>query len=175
MPIYEFEKRKPYIEPSAYIAPSAIVVGDVSIGAECFVGEGAILRGDYGTIEIGEGTAVEEGVIIHARPDDKTVIGKRVTLGHGAMIHNATVEDEAVIGMRATVSDFARVGHGAIVGEMSLVKNTQEIKPNTIAVGVPAREVGPVKEHQRAMWTYGKDQYIDLSYRYPKGLKLIKK
>lgn len=174
MPIYEFEKRRPYIEPSAYIAPSAVVLGDVIIGAECYVGEGAILRADYGTIEIGAGTAVEEGVIIHSRPEDKTVIGNRVTLGHGAVIHNAIIEDEAVIGMRATVSDFARVGTGAIVGEMTLVKNSQEITPNTIAVGVPAREVGKVTEDQRAMWNWGKDQYIDLAYRYPKGLKLIK-
>ncbi len=174
MPIYEFESRQPDIYQSAYIAPSAIIIGDVTIESECYVGDGAILRGDYGSIRIGRGTAVEEGVIIHARPNDKTVIGERVTIGHGAMIHNAVVEDEAVIGMRATISDFSRVGRGSIIGEMTLVKNLQEIAPESVAVGVPARVIGPVKEHQRALWTAGKDLYIDLTHRYPKGLKLLK-
>mgnify|MGYP001825072968 CR=1 FL=1 len=96
MAIYEFEGRTPRISPTAYVAPSAQVIGDVVIGEECYVGHGAILRGDYGTIEVGDGTAVEEGVIVHARPEDKTVFGKRVTLGHGAMIHNAVVRDEAL-------------------------------------------------------------------------------
>ncbi len=174
MPLYEFEKRRPDIYPAVYIAPSAIIIGEVVIKSECYIGHGAILRGDYGTIEIGAGTAVEEGVIIHARPTDKTVIGDRVTIGHGAMIHNATIEDEVVVGMRATISDYAHVGRGAIIGEMSLVKNQQTISPDTIAVGVPARELGPVQEHQRALWTAGKDLYIDLTYRYPKGLVKIK-
>ena len=175
MPIYEFEGRAPTIHESAYVAPSAIVIGEVIVGAGCYVGHGAILRGDYGTIEIGAGTAIEEGVIVHARPGDKTVIGERVTVGHGAMIHNAVIEEEAVIGMRSTVTDYARVGRGAIVGEMALVKATQEIPPEQVAVGVPARVVGPVKEHQRAMWTMGKELYIDLARRYPEGMKEIER
>lgn len=173
MPIYEFERRRPDIYPGAYIAPSAIVIGDVTIGSECYIGHGAILRGDYGSIVIGDGTAVEEGVIIHARPDDKTVVGKRVTIGHGAMIHNATIESEAVIGMRATISDYSHVGQGAIIGEMTLVKNHQKIAAQTVAVGVPARTVGPVSEEQRLLWTWAKEIYIDLSYRYPIGLKKL--
>ena len=175
MPVYEFEGRTPQIDDTAYIAPSAVVIGEVKIGAQCYIGHGSILRGDYGTIIIGEGAAVEEGVIIHARPTDKCVIGKRVTLGHGAMIHNATIEDEAVIGMRATVADFAVVGRGAIIGEGSLVKNMQQIAPETIAVGVPAEEKGPVKDHQKQLWSWGKELYIDLARRYPEGLKEIKR
>lgn len=174
MPIYQFERRRPDIYPGAYIAPSAIIIGDVTIGSECYIGHGAILRGDFGSIEIGRGTAVEEGVLIHAKPDEKTIIGERVTIGHGAMIHNAVIESEAVIGMCSTIADYARVGRGAIIGEMTLVKNRQEISPDTVAVGVPAREIGPVKEQQRALWTAGKDLYIDLTYRYPKGLKKLK-
>lgn len=108
MPIYTFEDRTPRIARSAYVAPSAQVIGDVRIGEECYVGHGAILRGDYGTIVVGAGTAIEEGVIVHARPGDRAVFGLDVTVGHGAMIHNATIEDGAVIGMRATVSDYAR-------------------------------------------------------------------
>jgi tRNA (Thr-GGU) A37 N-methylase len=122
---------------------------------------------------VGDGTAVEDGVSVHARPDDTTRFGNRVTLGHGAMIHNATVHDEAVVGMRATVSDFAVVGAGAIVGEMGLVKQHQKIPPRKIAVGVPAQVVGDVSEKNRDMTVWAKDLYIDLAHRYPSGLKEI--
>ena len=173
MPIYEFENRRPLIDPSAWVAPTAIVIGDVRIGARCYVGHGSILRGDYGTIEIGAGTAVEEGVIVHARPDGLTVFGERVTIGHGAMIHNATIEREAVIGMRSTIADWAVVGEGAIVGEGALVKNKQKVGPWRIAVGVPAREAGPVTDEQRERWTWAKELYIGLCERYRKSFKEI--
>jgi tRNA-Thr(GGU) m(6)t(6)A37 methyltransferase TsaA len=173
MTLYEFEGRVPEVAPTAYIAPSAQVVGRVVVGADCYVGHGVILRGDYGTIVVGDGTAVEDGVIVHARPDDTTRFGKRVTLGHGAMIHNATIHDEAVIGMRATVSDFADVGEGAIIGEMGLVKQHQKIPPRVIAVGVPVKVVGDVSEKNRDMTVWAKDLYIDLAHRYASGLKEI--
>ena len=171
MPIYEFENRRPRIDESAWVAPTAIVIGDVRIGAGCYIGHGAILRGDYGTIEIGAGTAVEEGVIIHARPDDRTVIGERVTIGHGAMIHNAVIEREAVLGMRSTTADWAVVGEGAIVGEGALVKNHQKIAPGKIAVGVPARVAGPVKPEHKERWSWAKELYIGLCDRYRKSFR----
>ena len=169
MPVYSFEGRKPQIDPSAYVAPTAQVIGDVIIGARCYVGHGAILRGDYGSIEVGQESAVEEGVIVHARPEDWTRIGKRVTLGHGCMVHNATIHDGAVIGMRAVVSDFSEVGHGAIVGEMSLVKNGQKVPPRKVAVGVPVKEIGDVAERHHAMSHWAKDLYVDLAARYLAG------
>jgi tRNA-Thr(GGU) m(6)t(6)A37 methyltransferase TsaA len=173
MPIYEFEGRVPCIAASAYVAPSAQVIGDVDIGERCYVGHGAILRGDYGAIRIGAGTAVEEGVIVHARPGDATEIGRRVTLGHGAMVHNATIRDGAVIGMRATVSDFSVVGAGAIVGEMTLVRQRQRIPARRVAVGVPAVVVGTVSGRHRAMTVWAKELYVDLARRYPAGLRRL--
>jgi carbonic anhydrase/acetyltransferase-like protein (isoleucine patch superfamily) len=169
MPSYAFEGRRPDIAGSAYLAPSAIVIGKVEIGERCYIGHGAILRGDYGAIAIGEETAVEEGVIIHARPEDWTRIGKRVTLGHGAMVHNATILDGAVIGMRAVISDFSVVGEGAIVGEMTLVKNHQQIPGQKVAVGVPARVVGDVDRRHRDMTHWAKELYVDLAGRYASG------
>jgi len=173
MPIYEFEGRRPRIASSAYVAASAEVIGDVVVGESCYVGSGAILRGDYGAIRIGDGTAVEEGAIVHARPGGETLVGERVMIGHGAMLHNATVEPGAVIGMRATVSDDAVVGRGAIVGEMALVKSGQRIRPGVVAVGVPAREVGPVSAEHRQRWDRGVELYKDLARRYPSGLVRI--
>lgn len=169
MPVYSFEGRRPQIDASAYVAPTAQVIGCVTVGARCYVGHGAILRGDYGCIEVGDETAVEEGVIIHARPDDRTRIGKRVTLGHGCMVHNATILDGAVIGMRAVVSDFSEVGEGAIVGEMSLVKNSQKVAARKVAVGVPASVIGDVADRHHAMSHWAKDLYVDLAAKYLAG------
>jgi carbonic anhydrase/acetyltransferase-like protein (isoleucine patch superfamily) len=169
MTICSFEGRVPKIAATAYVAPSALVIGDVQVGEQCYVGHGAILRGDYGSIEIGDETAVEEGVIVHARPGDRTRIGRRVTLGHGAMIHNATILDGAVIGMRAVVSDYSEVGAGSIVGEMGLVKNSQKIPPGKVAVGAPVRVVGEVEERHAMMSRRAKDIYVELAARYLAG------
>lgn len=169
MPIFAFDDRRPNISDTAYVSVTAQIIGDVSIGARCYIGHGAILRGDYGSIEIGDETAVEEGVIIHARPQDWTRIGKRVTLGHGAMVHNATIQDEAVIGMRAVISDFSEVGVGAIIGEMGLVKRGQKIPARKVALGVPVKVVGDVEERHNDMAHWAKDLYVALAEKYLGG------
>jgi carbonic anhydrase/acetyltransferase-like protein (isoleucine patch superfamily) len=173
LPIFSFEERVPCIAASAYVAPSAQIIGDVRIEECCYIGHGAILRGDYGTIHVGYGSAIEEGVIVHARPADQTVFGREVTVGHGAMIHNAIIEDHAVIGMRATVSDYARVGAWTIIGEMGLVRNGQQIPAGKVAVGVPVKVIGNITEKQKMFWSYGKQLYQDLARRYPEGLREI--
>lgn len=169
MPIFSFEGKRPRIDPTAYVSPTATVIGNVTIGARCYIGHGAILRGDYGSIEIGDETAVEEGVIVHARPEDWTRIGSRVTLGHGAMVHNAVIRDGAVIGMRAVISDFSEVGAGAIVGEMGLVKNSQKVPEKKVAVGAPVRVVADVDAKHYAMTHWAKDLYASLAGRYSSG------
>jgi len=110
MALYTFEGNYPAIDPAAWIAPSADIIGDVQIGPKCYIGWGVVLRGDHGTIIIEEGSAIEEGVIIHNSPDFTTRIGPEVTIGHGAMLHNATVEAFAVIGMRAVLSNHSKIG-----------------------------------------------------------------
>jgi len=166
MTLYTFEGQQPQVGEGSFIAESATVIGNVVIGKNVYVGHGVILRGDYGTIVVGDGTALEEGVIVHARPKDKTVFGQRVTVGHGAMVHNATIKDFAVIGMRSTISDFSVVGEWAIIGEMSLVKRNQKIPDGSVAVGSPARVIGKVTTEQKEFWSYGKELYIEMAERY---------
>ncbi|OQA89391.1 MAG: 2,3,4,5-tetrahydropyridine-2,6-dicarboxylate N-acetyltransferase [bacterium ADurb.Bin236] len=173
MPIYSFEGRRPKIDESAWVFPNAVIIGDVTLGREVYVGAGAILRGDYGSIEVGDGSAIEEGVIIHARPEDRTSIGRNAMLGHGAMVHNAVIEDDAVIGMRAVVSDYSRVGEWAIIGEGGLVRNSQIVPPRTVALGVPVKVVGDIKENHIQMWSWAKELYRGLARRYPAGLERI--
>jgi carbonic anhydrase/acetyltransferase-like protein (isoleucine patch superfamily) len=171
MPLYEFEGKSPAIDPTSWIAPSADIIGDVRIGAKCYVGWGAILRGDHGTIFIDEGSAIEEGVIIHTSPEFVSRIGAEATVGHGAMLHNATIGPFAVIGVRATVSNFAEVGEWAIIGEMGLLREHQEIPPRMIAVGQPVKIIGPITERHKVRWIEGKKRYQEFTTRNKKGLR----
>jgi carbonic anhydrase/acetyltransferase-like protein (isoleucine patch superfamily) len=166
MALYQFEDRKPLVAPGAFVAETALVIGDVQIGKDAYIGHGVILRGDYGMILVGEETAIEEGVIVHARPDDRTVIGNSVTVGHGAMIHNAQIKDNAVIGMRATISDYSVIGEWAIIGEMGLVKNNQDVPDGVVAVGIPVKVIGKVDKKQKEFWSHGKNLYVEMARRY---------
>jgi carbonic anhydrase/acetyltransferase-like protein (isoleucine patch superfamily) len=171
--IYEFEGQVPKIGDTSYINQSASVIGRVTIGEQCYVAPGAVVKGDYGEIVIGDGTSVQDNVIIHARPGEKTTIGSNVTLGHGCIIHNAIVEDEAVIGMGAIVSDYAVVKRWALVAEGAVVRNNFEVPENKIVVGVPAKILTDLKASHREELTRFKEIYKDLAKRYPTGLKKI--
>jgi carbonic anhydrase/acetyltransferase-like protein (isoleucine patch superfamily) len=174
MSIYEFEKKKPRIGKGTFIFPSADVIGDVTIGENCYIGPGARIRGDYGSIRIGNDTAVEENVVIHARPNEKTIIGNSVTIGHAAIIHNATIHDWAIIGMGAIVSDYAEIGEWAVVAEGAVVKNKEKIPDKAIAVGVPAKVVAEITLEYKKQWTEYKNIYSDLARkRLPNSLKVV--
>lgn len=164
--LYEFDGKQPVVGKQSYVSDIARVIGDVVIGDHCYIGHGAILRGDYGRIEIGDGTAVEEGAIIHAPPSDVNRIGRKVTIGHGAVVHGKRIGDQAVIGMGAIVSIWSEIGEWAIVAEGSVVKLKQIIPPRVVAAGNPARIVREVSEKDREFWNWGKKIYIDLAEKY---------
>lgn len=172
MALYEFEGKRPQIGAGTFIPESADIIGDVVLGQDCFVGVGARLRGDYGRIVIGDGTSVQENVVIHAREGGETRVGSHVQLGHGCILHNATVQDNAVIGVGAILTDYSLVGDWAIIGEGAVVRG--EVPAGKIAVGVPAKIIGEVSEAQKEEWRYYKAKYAELAReRYPKGLKRI--
>jgi phenylacetic acid degradation protein len=171
MTIYAFEDRIPSISDKAYVSPEATVVGDVTIGPGCFIGPGARIKGDYGTIVIGDETSIQENCVVHARPGERCEIGRRVNVGHGAIIHGGFVGDGAVIGMGAIVSDFAQVGKAAIVAEGCTVISKQNVPDRAIAVGTPAKIVGEVTEDVYLSYERFKDIYVDLSRRYKEGLR----
>ena len=164
--LYEFDGKKPQIDPETYVSDLAIVIGDVHIADNCYIGHGVILRGDYGTIKIASGTAVEEGVIIHAPPQETCKIGKRVTMGHGAIIHGTEIGNYAVIGMGAILSIRSIIDEGSIIAEGSIVKMNQKIPSGVVAAGNPARVIRPVHEQDQKLWNYGKQLYIDLAHKY---------
>lgn len=172
--IYEFEGKVPRIGEGSWVFDDAMVMGDVTLGEKVYVGSGARVRGDYGTIVVGDRTSIEDNVVIHARPGERTEIGDSVTIGHGAILHNCTIRDGAVIGMGAIVSDYATVGEWAVVAEGAVVKNKDAIPDRAVAVGVPAKVKGEITEEYEATWTRFKEIYVDLaSRRYPEGLRRL--
>ncbi len=164
--LYSFDGKQPEIGKDTYVSEQALVIGDVKIGDNCYIGHGAILRGDYGTIEIGSGTAVEEGVVVHAPPRETCKIGEKVTIGHGAVVHAAEVGDLVVLGMGSISSIRSVIGAGTIVAEGAVVKMGQVVPEKIVVAGNPACMVREVKEKDTELWNYGKQLYIDLAKKY---------
>jgi len=171
MTVASFEGKVPTIGRGTYIHPSADVFGDVTIGAECWIGPGARIRGDYGKIVLGDYCSVEDNCVVHARPGEQTTIGNWVTIGHGAVIHNVEmIHDYAIVGMGAVVSDWAVIGEWAVVGEGAVVRQRQIVPAGHIAVGVPARVLDKaVDEEYKEQWMQFKETYVDLADRYRAG------
>lgn len=174
MAIYEFEGKSPQVGVGTYIAETADVIGDVIIGRDCYIGPGARIKGDYGSIRIGSKSSVQENCVIHARPKEKCLVGRQVTIGHGAILHNCIIKDGAIIGMGAIVSDWAIVGKKALVAEGAVVRQLQRIPSEHLAVGVPAKITAPISARTKKEWPLYKNVYVDLARRYRKNLKKIK-
>ncbi|MEA3559114.1 MAG: gamma carbonic anhydrase family protein [Candidatus Thermoplasmatota archaeon] len=173
MGIFSFEERVPSIGDGTFIFETATVVGAVVLGEDVYVGPGAVVRGDYGSIVVGDRTSIEENVVIHARPGEQTVIGNDVTLGHGAVIHNCVIEDLAVIGMGSVVSDYAHVGSWGVVAEGAVVRTKGKVEEETVVAGVPAKPLKKIDEDFKKLWLSFKANYPDLAHRYLKGLKRL--
>jgi carbonic anhydrase/acetyltransferase-like protein (isoleucine patch superfamily) len=164
--LYEFDSRAPQVGRGTYVSEHAIVIGDVLIGEECYIGHGVVLRGDYGRIEIGSGTAVEEGVIIHAPPGKVCRIGRKVTVGHGAIVHASSVGDFCVIGMGAILSIYSEIGDNTIIAEGGVLKMRETVPGGVVAKGNPIRVVRQISEKDESYWAMVKQLYIDLAKKY---------
>lgn len=154
------------VHPSAFIAPGAVVVGDVTVGAEASLWFGTVVRGDVGAVVIGPQTNVQDGCILHAEADRPCVLGARVSLGHGAIVHAAHVEDETLIGIRATVLNGARIGRGSMVAAGALVPPGGVVPPDSLVMGIPARVVRPVSEADRERIRRTADHYVAYARAY---------
>jgi len=152
----------PQIDPSAYVAPQAVVIGDVRLAARSSVWPTAVLRGDINYIEIGEGSNIQDGSIVHLAEDLPVRVGKLVTVGHRAILHACTVEDECLIGMGATILDGAVIGKGSIIGAHALVTKGIQIPPGSLVMGTPAKVVRALRPEEIADIRTWADHYIAL-------------
>jgi len=152
----------PQIDPTAYVAAQAVVIGDVRLAAHSSVWPTAVLRGDINFIEIGEGSNIQDGTIVHLADDLPVIVGKYVTVGHRAILHACTVEDNCLIGMGATILDGAVIGAGSIVGAHALVTKGTRIPPGSLVMGMPAKVVRPLQPEEIADIRHWADHYLDL-------------
>jgi phenylacetic acid degradation protein len=173
MAIYSYGEYIPKIHPTAWIFPSADIIGNVEIGKGAYIGPGTVMRADSCKIIIGEGAAIEESVTIHATKGHKCIVERHAIIGHNVMLHRCIIREGAVVGMSATVSNDAEVGNGAIIAEGAVVKNRTKIPPNVIAAGVPAVVKGPVPEKVQKRWLWAGDLYRQLAIDYKTKMKKI--
>ncbi|MBN9235815.1 hypothetical protein QV13_07415 [Mesorhizobium hungaricum] len=139
--ILPFRGHSPKIDPSAFIGPNVVIIGDVEIAAECSIWPGAVLRGDVCPIRIGRGSNVQDGAVMHGDEGNQLIIGSHVTIGHRAIVHGCSIDDGALIGMGAIVLDNARIGCQSLIGAGSLVTSGKIVPERTMWMGSPARLV----------------------------------
>lgn len=154
------------VHPTAFVAPGAVVVGDVRLGARASVWFNTVLRGDTAPIEVGEDTNLQDLTVVHVDEGMPAVIGARVTVGHRAIVHGCVIGDECLVGMGAIVLSGARVGAGSLIGAGALVREGQQIPPGSLVLGAPARVIGPVQDAHRDAIRRGAAHYVALSRGY---------
>jgi carbonic anhydrase/acetyltransferase-like protein (isoleucine patch superfamily) len=166
----------PKVYSECFIAPNATIIGEVTIEKGASIWYGAVLRGDESTIFIGEGTNIQDNVVVHTIPTSPVTVGKNCSVGHGAVVHGCTIHDNVIIGINATILDGAEVHSGAIIGANALVKERQVIPANSLAVGVPAKVVREndaklleVAQANASQYHFLRDQHLKGNYdRYKK-------
>jgi len=131
----------PKIDPSCYVAPEAIIIGDAVIDKGCSIWPYAVIRADLSQVRIGEGSSIQEHCQIHGNPGRPIIIGKNVSVGHGAIVHAAQIGDFVIVGMNSAILDGAEIGSGSIVGANALVKEGMKVPEGSLVVGVPAKIV----------------------------------
>ena len=137
--VYSIDGIVPVVHPSAFVHESAVLIGDVIVGARAYIGPCACLRGDFGRIVVEEGANIQDTCMLHGFPGKDTVVGAEATVGHGAVLHGCVLRRGALIGMNCVVNDNAEVGEDAMVAAMAFVKAEARIPPRSLAAGIPAR------------------------------------
>lgn len=167
MIIRPYQGISPKIDPTAWIAENAVIIGDVEIGPRVNIWYNCVIRGDLNRIVIGAETNVQDGTIIHVESDDgPCLIGKRVTIGHAAIVHGCEVGDNALIGMGATVLSWAQLGEGSLVAANALIKEHAIVPARTLWAGVPAKQRGEITDEIFRRMSEGCDHYLHLADEY---------
>ncbi len=171
MPILPYRGVWPTIDPSAFIAPDATIAGDVTIGPDASVWFGAVIRGDIAPIRIGARTNVQDTCVIHADEGAPCVIGADCTLGHGAIVHGATLGDRVLVGMNASVLTGAALGENSIVAAGTVLPEGKVIAAGTLVMGVPGRAVRPITAAERERILTGSAHYQEYARNYAQAIR----
>jgi phenylacetic acid degradation protein len=173
MPCYAIDGVIPVIHPSAFVHPSAVLIGDVIIGPGCYVGPLASLRGDFGCIVLHAGANVQDSCVMHGFPASETVVEANGHIGHGAVLHGCVVRHDALVGMNAVVMDEAEVGAYSIVAACAFVRAGLKLPEKSLIAGLPAKVIRPLTEDEIKWKLAGTQTYQDLTLRCHASLKEV--
>ncbi|MFA5620054.1 MAG: transferase hexapeptide repeat family protein [Weeksellaceae bacterium] len=163
MHTYSYHGIRPVISPLAYVHPQAVIIGNVEIGKEVYIGPGAVLRGDFGKIIVKDGANVQENCVIHVFPKIETILEESAHIGHGAIIHSGHIGKNCLVGMNAVVMDKAEIGDECIIGALSFVPANFKCEPRKLIVGSPARIIKDVSDEMIQWKTKGTGIYQTLA------------
>lgn len=162
--------REPRLDPTAYTAPTSVVLGDVTLGARASIWYHAVLRGDAEEIRIGAGSNIQDNCTVHADPGFPAVVGEGVTVGHNAVLHGCVVEDGVLVGMGATVLNGARIGTGSLVAAAALVPQGMQVPPHSLVAGVPARVKRELTGEEQEALRMSAEHYVALAEAHREAL-----
>ena len=171
--VYSIDGIVPVVHPSAFVHESAVLVGDVIVGARAYIGPCACLRGDFGRIVVEEGANIQDTCMLHGFPGKDTVVGAEATVGHGAVLHGCVVKRGALIGMNCVVNDNAEVGEEAMVAAMAFVRAEAKIPPRSLAAGIPARVLRELSAEEMQWKKDNMHLYQQLAIRSSKTMQRV--
>jgi carbonic anhydrase/acetyltransferase-like protein (isoleucine patch superfamily) len=168
--VLKFGEHYPEVDRNAFVAPMTTLIGRVVIGGGASVWYGSVLRGDNDLIRVGERCNVQDGCILHADPGFPLILGREVSLGHGAVVHGSTVEDKVLIGMRATVLNGCRIGGYSLIAAGALVRENTVVPPRSLVAGVPGRIVREVTDDECSLIDYIAEHYVEKAAAHREAL-----
>ena len=163
--VYSINGVTPVVDPTAYVHSSAVLIGDVIVGADCYIGPCASLRGDFGRIDVRAGANLQDSCVAHGFPGTDTIVAEDGHIGHGAILHGCVIERNALIGMNAVINDNAVIGESSIVAAMAFVKAKMIVPARVLVAGMPARIVRALTETELTWKIEGTQSYQELTRR----------
>jgi phenylacetic acid degradation protein len=170
---YSIDGIKPVVDPTAFVHPTAVLIGDVIVGPNCYVGPHASLRGDFGRVELRTGSNIQDSCVMHSFPGQDAIVEEDGHIGHGAILHGCIVGRNAMVGMNAVVMDGAEIGENSIVAAMAFIKANHKIPAKSMVVGTPGRIIREVTDKELAWKTEGTRVYQDLTRRCLETLRPV--
>ena len=169
--IFSMDGIVPVIHPSAFVHPTAVLIGDAIVGAGCYVGPNASMRGDFGRVILEEGSNLQDACVMHSFPGIDTVVETNGHVGHGAILHGCRIGRDALIGMNAVIMDEAEIGELSVVAAMAFVKSAAKIPPRSLVVGMPARVMRQLTDQEIVWKRNGTETYQKLAIRSLQTMK----